>query len=345
VSPHDSTGANLVVQVKAGNRVMRVLPLENEAVNECWIADRDRFSYEALNGDRRLTQPMIKQGGAVAEWWTGTTALEYVARMAFGRVEGGASGQAAHRRPGQSPTATAEELYLLGPVRAWPGQRERRRAHCAMPTSPTCAAPGSRHAGSGTSIASLSTRAPRASSSAPSCARIIRCFAQRIRQAARRGAQVHSLHALHDDWLMPMAGTHDRRAVGLGRRAGRDRCRRGVAKGARRRWPRGRHGRAGRGRIAAVGRTQGAAAGQRRRAAPAGVGTAGAGQLDRDRPAVRRSATWATPPTRWARSWSVRCRGQRSQRRADAVAADEGLLLLDVEPGLDAADAPRPAAP
>jgi NADH-quinone oxidoreductase subunit G len=50
VSPHDgSLGANLVVQVK-NDKVMRVLPLENEAVNECWIADRDRFSYEALNG-------------------------------------------------------------------------------------------------------------------------------------------------------------------------------------------------------------------------------------------------------------------------------------------------------
>ncbi len=53
VSPHDSTGANLVVQVK-GDRVMRVVPLENEAVNECWIADRDRFSYEALNAESRL---------------------------------------------------------------------------------------------------------------------------------------------------------------------------------------------------------------------------------------------------------------------------------------------------
>jgi len=62
VSPHDSTGANLIVQVK-NNRVMRVVPLENEDVNECWIADRDRFSYEALNGTERLTQPMLKQGG------------------------------------------------------------------------------------------------------------------------------------------------------------------------------------------------------------------------------------------------------------------------------------------
>jgi NADH-quinone oxidoreductase subunit G len=54
VSPHDSTGANLIVQVK-NHQVMRVVPLENEEVNECWIADRDRFSYEALNSAQRLT--------------------------------------------------------------------------------------------------------------------------------------------------------------------------------------------------------------------------------------------------------------------------------------------------
>src|SRR3954463_8763632 len=77
VSPHDSTGTNVIVQVKGGY-VMRVLPLENDAINECWLADRDRFSYEALNEDSRLTTPMLKQGG---EWksvdWQ--TALEYVA--------------------------------------------------------------------------------------------------------------------------------------------------------------------------------------------------------------------------------------------------------------------------
>jgi len=64
VSPHDSLGSNLIVQVK-GNKVMRVLPLENEAVNECWLSDRDRFAYEGLNSDERLSTPMIKQGG---EW-------------------------------------------------------------------------------------------------------------------------------------------------------------------------------------------------------------------------------------------------------------------------------------
>jgi NADH-quinone oxidoreductase subunit G len=45
VSPHDGLGANLIVQVKH-DKVMRVLPLENEAINECWLSDKDRFSYE-----------------------------------------------------------------------------------------------------------------------------------------------------------------------------------------------------------------------------------------------------------------------------------------------------------
>ena len=62
VSPHDGLGSNLVVQVKQ-NKVMRVLPLENEAINECWLSDKDRFSYEALNSDERLTQPMVKKNG------------------------------------------------------------------------------------------------------------------------------------------------------------------------------------------------------------------------------------------------------------------------------------------
>ncbi|TAG66376.1 MAG: NADH-quinone oxidoreductase subunit G, partial [Burkholderiales bacterium] len=64
VSPHDGLNANLQVQVK-GDRVMRVLPLENEAVNECWISDRDRFSYEGLYAEDRVTSPMVKVHG---EW-------------------------------------------------------------------------------------------------------------------------------------------------------------------------------------------------------------------------------------------------------------------------------------
>jgi len=62
ISPHDGLNANLQVQVK-GDRVMRVLPRENEAVNECWISDRDRFSYEGLYAEDRLTTPMVKTEG------------------------------------------------------------------------------------------------------------------------------------------------------------------------------------------------------------------------------------------------------------------------------------------
>src|SRR6188508_2718754 len=107
VSPHDGLGSNLVVQVK-GDRVMRVLPLENEAVNECWISDKDRFSYEALNGPDRLRAPRIKQGG---EWkdvdWQ--TALDFVAQgMTDIEARYGANSIGAL----VSPHSTLEELTL-----------------------------------------------------------------------------------------------------------------------------------------------------------------------------------------------------------------------------------------
>jgi len=77
ISPHDSLGSNLIVQVKH-DQVLRVLPLENEAINECWLSDKDRFSYEGLISPERLTRPMIKQGGVWQEvaW---NVALDYCA--------------------------------------------------------------------------------------------------------------------------------------------------------------------------------------------------------------------------------------------------------------------------
>src|SRR5690242_5174804 len=75
VSPHDSLGSNLIVQVK-GERVMRVVPHENDAINECWLSDKDRFSYEGLNSDDRLTRPMVKRDGRWVEA-TWQVALEF----------------------------------------------------------------------------------------------------------------------------------------------------------------------------------------------------------------------------------------------------------------------------
>ncbi|HCZ15581.1 MAG TPA: NADH-quinone oxidoreductase subunit NuoG [Accumulibacter sp.] len=108
ISPHDSIGANLTVQIK-NNVVMRVLPRENEDVNECWISDKERFSYEALNSPARLTRPMIRVDGALreVEW---NVALDYVAHALkdIGKAGGGESLAAL-----ASPHATLEELYLL----------------------------------------------------------------------------------------------------------------------------------------------------------------------------------------------------------------------------------------
>jgi NADH-quinone oxidoreductase subunit G len=108
VSPHDSLGSNLIVQVKGG-KVMRVLPLENENINECWLSDKDRFSYEALDNASRLTMPMLKQDGKWIETdWQ--TALEYVAHgLRNIRHEHGADSIAAIG----TAHSTVEELFLL----------------------------------------------------------------------------------------------------------------------------------------------------------------------------------------------------------------------------------------
>ena len=108
VSPHCGLGSNLTVQVKQ-NRVMRVLPRENEELNECWLSDKDRFSYQGLNSEERLVRPMIRDQGTWREvdW---DIALEFTraglerVRDAHGAEEIGALGTA---------HSTLEELYLL----------------------------------------------------------------------------------------------------------------------------------------------------------------------------------------------------------------------------------------
>jgi len=108
VSPHDSLGTNLTVQVK-NNRVMRVLPRENEDINECWISDKDRFSYEALNSAGRLLKPMVRVDGALreVEW---SVALDYVSHALkdIGKTHGADAIAAL-----ASPHSTLEELFLL----------------------------------------------------------------------------------------------------------------------------------------------------------------------------------------------------------------------------------------
>jgi len=197
VSPHDGHGSNLVVQVK-NNRVLRVLPLENEAVNECWLSDRDRFSYEALNSDERLTSPMLKQGG---EWkavnWQ--TALEFVANGLADIV--GKHGPAAIGAL-LSPHSTLEEMALAARLVRGLGSdnidfRLRQgdfRDDALRDGIPWLGMP----------IADVG-KLDRALVIGSFLRKDQPMLALRLRQAVKKGAQVSSLHSVDDDWLMPVA--------------------------------------------------------------------------------------------------------------------------------------------
>ena len=201
VSPHDSTGANLIVQVKA-NKVMRVVPLENEAVNECWIADRDRFSYEALNGPERLTAPMLKQGGVwkTVDW---QTALEFVAN---GLNQIKATHGAGSVGALVSPHCTLEELFLAARLIRGLGSEniDYRLRNAAFPA---LVATGDGHTTArwlGTSIASLS-KLQRVLIVGSNLRKDHPLFAQRIRQAVRIGCAVHVVGSENFDWALPVA--------------------------------------------------------------------------------------------------------------------------------------------
>ncbi len=195
ISPHDSLGSNLIVQT-FNNRVMRVLPQENEAVNECWISDSDRFSYEGLNSGERLTKPMVKQDNRWIETdWE--TALDYIVHgLKDICADHGADAIAALA----SPQATLEEMGLLKKLMNGMGssrvEYRPRRMDFSLDgkIAPWLGMPV-------TDIDALDS------------AFIIGSFlrkeqpvlAIRFRRAARRGAAISSLHGLDDDWLMPMA--------------------------------------------------------------------------------------------------------------------------------------------
>ncbi|MBI1889094.1 MAG: NADH-quinone oxidoreductase subunit G [Burkholderiales bacterium] len=195
VSPHDGLGSNLIVQVK-GSQVMRVLPLENDEINECWLSDRDRFSYEGLNSPDRLTMPMIKQNG---EWhetdWQ--TALDYVAHglSSIGK-EHGADAIAALA----TPSSTLEELSLLQKVVRGLGSNNvdfrLRQSDFALDGKVT--------PWLGMPIAEVS-QLQKAFVIGSFLRKDHPLLAARLRQAAKRRAQISVLHAVDEDLLMPIA--------------------------------------------------------------------------------------------------------------------------------------------
>ncbi len=196
VSPHDSMGANLVVQVK-GDEVIRVVPFENDALNECWISDRDRFSYEGLNEDR-LTVPMIK--GENGQWQEATwsDALQVVAHglMDVRDASGGAQiGTLA------SEYSTLEELALLGRVTRGLGSENidfRLRQTDASLDAALTGAPWL-----GFPVAELDTL-DRVLVVGSFLRKDHPLMTQRLRQAAKRGTQISSIDIAGDDPLLKL---------------------------------------------------------------------------------------------------------------------------------------------
>jgi NADH-quinone oxidoreductase subunit G len=197
ISPHDSLGSNLIVQVKQ-NRVMRVLPLENEELNECWLSDRDRFSYEGLHSEERLQRPMLKEEGRWREvdW---QVALEHVARnlseirFKYDPQEIGALA---------SPHSTLEEMAVLGKLMRAMGSDNvdfRLRQSDFSADGKRAGIPWL-----GMKVAELG---------ALDRVLVVGSFlrkdhplvASRLRRIAKRESEINLLHCADDDSLMPVA--------------------------------------------------------------------------------------------------------------------------------------------
>ncbi|MBX3639500.1 MAG: NADH-quinone oxidoreductase subunit NuoG [Nitrosomonas sp.] len=194
ISPHCGLGANLIVQVKH-NRVMRVLPRDNEALNECWLSDKDRFSYEGLNSEDRLTQPMIKRDGQwqICSW---QDALEFTANKLLEVKDNHGSESLAALGSAHS---TIEELYLLQKLMRGLGSgnvdHRLRQSDFTIDQS-LRGVPWL-----GTSVAAISEL-----KSVLIIGSTLRkdhpLIAQRIRQAVKKGMQLNIINPVDDDLLI-----------------------------------------------------------------------------------------------------------------------------------------------
>jgi NADH-quinone oxidoreductase subunit G len=194
ISPHDGLGSNLIVQTKH-DRVLRVLPRENEGVNECWLSDKDRYSYEGLNSEQRVTRPMIKQDGRWNEvdW---SVALDYVSH-ALRDVATNHTGSAIGALV--SPQATLEEMYLTQKLVRGLGSENIDFRLRQTDFSADQYRTGTPWLGMRISDISLHDRVLVVGS-------FLRkdhpLFAQRLRQSAKRGTQISFLNCSDDDNLV-----------------------------------------------------------------------------------------------------------------------------------------------
>ncbi len=197
VSPHDSIGSNVILQTK-GSKVLRVVPYEQEAVNECWISDRDRFSYEGLTSEDRLTVPMRRTADGrwhEIDWSEALSEAAKILRQASGRGVNRVRGFA-------SPMSTLEELGLLARL-------IRGLQSDAVDFRPQLVEPGFDSRVSGVPTLGMRLEEVNGLERVLVVGAQLRAelplLAQRLRQAARRGAHVHTLHAYAEPLLMPVA--------------------------------------------------------------------------------------------------------------------------------------------
>ena len=192
VSPHDGVGTNLFGHVLRG-RLMRVLPRENEAINETWIPDRDRFSYEGVYSPERIQKPMLRQG---TEW------VETDWETALTKVAEGLKSRAADLGVLAASTSTLEELYLLGRLARGLGSanidhRLRQRDFRDQGADPVYPNLGMRIAAveslNGLLVIGANLR------------REVPILAHRVRKAALKGAKVISMTPVPTEYLFPVS--------------------------------------------------------------------------------------------------------------------------------------------
>ncbi len=196
VSMHDSLGANLVVQVK-NDEVLRVVPFENEDINECWISDRDRFAYEGLYTDR-LTAPMIKGDDGVWRESSWGDALQAVAQGLLKVKEASGAGQIGAL---STEYATLEEMTLLSRLMRGLGSDNvdaRLRQTDSHLNEALTGVPWL-----GMPIADLETR-DRILLVGAFMRQDHPLMTQRLRQATKQGTQVSSIDVMAQDMLLPL---------------------------------------------------------------------------------------------------------------------------------------------
>src|SRR5260221_3558468 len=195
VAPHDSLGSNVIVQAKQ-QKVLRVLPLENESVNDCWLSDLDRFAYLGLDSEERLLHPMIKRAGQ----WTEVEWPEALEAAVQGLKDTVARHGADALRVLLAPELTLEELYLGARLaRGLGSDNVDHRVRQSDFRAKTRGAPWLGMAI--TDVAGLESvllvgSTVRKEQPLP---------AARLRQAAQKGLALNVLHVAGDDLLMPVA--------------------------------------------------------------------------------------------------------------------------------------------